>query len=534
MAVIRQLICVLLFTFVVCEEQSKVVNTKFGKYEGSLADNGLCYKFLGIRYATPVKFRAPTPVPPFSGIYKADTATVVCPQFPTHDPLAAPSDTEDCLVLNVFTPSFLNSTLPVMVYIHGGEFGIGSGSPIFYGPEYLITHGVVVVTLNYRLNAYGFLNLGIPEAPGNAGLKDIRAALRWIQDNIAYFNGDPENVTVFGQGSGGLAAIYLTLSNSTRGLFHRVISESGSPFGTESFDRSPLNTASQVAKSLSLNTLDPYELLNVYSETSINKIEEAIEKQMNAKSVFLPSKEKVFKDEEPFLTDTPYNIISKKTKSFNPVPILTGLNIVEGLTAILDYNTITSQIFRIQNGDYSAIDHRNLIIPEDEKEDFRELIVDTYFSNTTDEEIVIGGLINLSTDFSYVGPMSLFTELYSNSSKTDMFTYVFSYVGTRNLGRMLTNSSLAATANRDELYYIFELERLSLPLDENDARMITFMTTMWTNFAKFGSPTPDTSNGEWLPYPYHLAIDLEPQYVAPLTPDRANFWRLLFYKYGVD
>lgn len=411
---------------------------------------------------------------------------MLCPQFFTHDPLAAPSDNEDCLVLNIYVPSFLNTTFPVMVFIHGGDFGVGSGSPSFYGAQYLISHGVVVVTINYRLNVYGFLNLDIKEAPGNAGLKDIRAALRWVQQNIDNFNGDPDNVTVFGQGSGGLAAIYLTMSESTKGLFHRVISESGTPFAPQSFDPKPLNTASQVAKSLGVNTKKPKELLNIYSETDINKVEEAIEKQMNAKSVFIPSVESIFDGEEPFLTDTPYNILSTRGRSFNPVPMIIGLNTVEGLTSTLDYYTITSQMNRIKNEDYTALDQRSLIVPEEDKEEYRNIIKETFFTNTSSDEVLVGGIINLNTDFSFVGPVSLFSELYANNSGMPIYEYIFSYIGNRNLGRLLTNSSLGATANRDELFYIFELERLPLPMDENDARIITFMTMMWTNFAKFG------------------------------------------------
>ncbi|XP_028159534.1 juvenile hormone esterase-like [Ostrinia furnacalis] len=524
-------VSVAIFGAVSCIEKTQI-NTKYGKVEGCLAANGLYYEYLGIRYGIPVRFREPEEPPTHTDVYKADNRAVLCPQFPCNDPLAVPSDNEDCLVLNIFSPSnLLNSSLPVMVFLHGGGFGVGSGSPSFYGPQYLVSHGICVVTLNYRLNAYGFLNLGIQEAPGNAGLKDIRAALRWIRDNIASFGGDPDNVTVFGQGSGGIAALYLTLSESTKGLFHRVISESGTMFSPHSFDGYPLTTASQVAKALGVNTVDPEELLNVYSEASILKVEEAISKQMNPKTVFLPSVEEEFEDEEPFLTDTPYNII--KNKEFHAVPIIIGLNTVEGLTSTLDYNTVTSQMDRIKNEDFSCLDQRSLNIPKEEKEEFRKTLKDTYFASIDSDETVIGGIINLNSDFSFVGPMSLFTEMYANSS-TPVYQYIFNYIGNRNLGRLLTNSSLLATANQDELFYIFELERLPLPMDEEDARMVTFMTMMWTNFAKFGSPTPEPGNGEWLPYPHHLAIDLEPQYVNPLTPERAYFWRAFYLKYGVD
>ncbi|KAI5632015.1 carboxylesterase family domain-containing protein [Phthorimaea operculella] len=475
---------------------------------------------------------APTDPPKIKGIFKANNRLNICPQFPSHDPLAYPSIDEDCLTLNIYTPGLhANTSLPIMVFLHGGDFGLGSGSPSFYGPQYLVSHGVIVVTLNYRLNAYGFLNLGLKEAPGNAGLKDIRQALRWIKKNIGFFGGDEENVTLFGQGSGGTAAILLTLSESCKGLFHRIISESGTLFSPTSFDYKPLETAKHLAKSLDLNTEDPEELLQLYTETPVPKVLEAISKQMNPKSVFLPSVEQEFDDEEPFLLDTPYKLLMEK--KFNPVPMIIGVNTVEGLTSTLDYNTITSQMDRIKNEDFSALDQRNLIVPKDERDEFREILKDAYFSNITSDEALVGGLINLNSDFSFVGPLSLFTEMYSNSSDVEVFEYIFNYIGNRNLGRLLTNSSLPATTNQDELFYIFELERLPLPMDENDARMVTFMTMMWTNFAKFGNPTPDPESGSWLPLHY-LAIALDPQYVAPLTPDRAAYWRSLYLKYGAD
>ncbi|CAH2064997.1 unnamed protein product, partial [Iphiclides podalirius] len=519
---------------VTADQTTLQVDTKQGTVEGALSANGLYFEFLGIRYAVPIRFRAPEEPPSFSGVYKADSREVLCPQFPAPDPLASPSDNEDCLVLNIYLPSHLtNATLPVMVFLHGGGFGVGSGSPTFYGPQYLVSHGVVLVTVNYRLNAYGFLNLGIKEAPGNAGLKDIRAALRWIRENIANFAGDPGNVTVFGEGSGGLAAIYLTMSESTKGLFHRVISESGAPFAPQSFDTNPLKTAIKIGKTLGVNTRDPYDLYELFSEAEVARVEEAVGKQMNAQSVFVPSLEETFDDEEPFLLDTPFKYLTSGG-IINPVPMMIGLNTVEGLTSMLDYNTISSQLDRIKNEDYSALDQRSLTLTPKDREEVRNILMETYFVNATSDETVLGGIINLNTDFCYVGPLSLFTHLYSNVTGLPVFAYIFDYLGNRNLGKILTNSSMEATSNRDELFYLFELERLPLPMDEDDARMITFMTMMWTNFAKYGSPTPDSRNGEWLPYPHHLAIDLEPQYVAELTPERAYFWRSIYYKYGAD
>jgi carboxylesterase type B len=117
-----------------------------------------------------------------------------------------------------------------MFWIHGGMFVFGSGSAEMYGPDFLITEDVVVVTINYRLGLLGFLSLDNPTlgVPGNAGLKDIVMALKWVQKNIRQFGGDPNNVTIFGQSSGAAAVHLLTLSPMSRGLFHKAIGQSGS------------------------------------------------------------------------------------------------------------------------------------------------------------------------------------------------------------------------------------------------------------------------------------------------------------------
>ncbi|KAH9634322.1 hypothetical protein HF086_011582 [Spodoptera exigua] len=514
--------------------KSMIVSTEQGQIEGYLVPSQVYYEFCGIRYAiTRNRYTAPVEPPKHKGIFKADDRLVVCPQFGALDIFAKPSENEDCLILNVYVPAWTNATLPVIVFLHGGDFGVGSSSPKFYGPKYLMTTEVILVTVNYRLNAFGFLNLGTKEAPGNAGLKDIRAALRWIKKNINNFHGDNENVTVFGQGSGGIAAIYLTLSKSCEGLFHKIISCSGTLFSVKSFDPNPLATASQVAKSLGLNTMDRNELANLYSEVAINKLEEAISHQMNAKSTFLPSVE-TYLYGEPFLTDTPYHLMY--SKDFNPVPAIFGLNSVEGIITILDYYTFTSQTNRLLNEDYSVLDQRNFAVPKNAVGEVRKIIKDAYFSNLTSEQVATGSLIQFNTDFQYIGPMAFFTELYTNNSKVDVYQYVFNHKGNRNLGTLLTDTSdLPSTTNLDDLFYIFDLEQPALPINVDDAKIVEAMINIWTTFARHGTPTLGDPRDIWLTYPGLLAISLpEPHPVRPLRPEIGEFWQFLFNQYGAE
>jgi para-nitrobenzyl esterase len=191
-------------------------------------------EFLGIPYAAPpvgpLRWRPPQPPKPWSGIRAATSFASHCPQ--PSSSFGVVSSSEDCLYLNVFTPAGAKArNLPVMFWVHGGSLRTGAGDE--YNPTGLVGHGVIVVTINYRLGALGFLAdaalAGRPGAPpGNYGLMDQQAALRWVQRNIRGFGGNPGNVTLFGESAGGLSTLSQLVSPGARGLFQKAIVESGS------------------------------------------------------------------------------------------------------------------------------------------------------------------------------------------------------------------------------------------------------------------------------------------------------------------
>jgi para-nitrobenzyl esterase len=231
---------------------SDVVVTASGRVRGRAEDGVLAFK--GIPYALPPvgarRFEPPQTQQPWPGVRDA---TAFGPQawqviFPFFDPafdadpdwdearsyhygaIATPvPNSEDCLVLNVWTASAVGRR-PVMVWLHGGGFSAGSGSWDWWCGQHLAReHDVVVVTLNHRLNIFGFLNApGLGVTP-NLGMQDITAALRWVQANIAGFGGDAGNVTIFGQSGGGMKVSTLMAMPAARGLFHKAIVQSG-PF----------------------------------------------------------------------------------------------------------------------------------------------------------------------------------------------------------------------------------------------------------------------------------------------------------------
>ena len=194
-------------------------------------------EFRGIPYAEqPIgvsRFKAPEPLMPSEDPVNAERFSDACPQEEV-SMFGISQMSEDCLYLNVWTPACDNRKRPVMVWVHGGGFQTGSGAQLIYRGRTLAVHGdVVVVTINYRLGAFGFLYLNdlIPDhynVSANNGLLDQIEALKWIKQNIALFGGDPNQVTLFGESAGAMSIASLLACPEARGLFRRAILQSGS------------------------------------------------------------------------------------------------------------------------------------------------------------------------------------------------------------------------------------------------------------------------------------------------------------------
>lgn len=213
--------------------------TRSGLVRG--VQEGLTSHWLGIPYADPPvgphRWRAPRPVMPWTGIRDATAFGSVAPQ-PKSAFIPIPpglSENEDCLTLNVWAPAearFDGRPRPVMVWVHGGGYVLGSSAQPITNPSKLVERGdVVVVTLNYRLGPLGFLDFtslsrGADRFESNLGLRDVIAALKWVRDNIAFFGGDPKQVTLFGQSAGASIVTTLMTVPIARGLFHRAIAQS--------------------------------------------------------------------------------------------------------------------------------------------------------------------------------------------------------------------------------------------------------------------------------------------------------------------
>jgi para-nitrobenzyl esterase len=214
-------------------------DTEAGPVEGVLCRDHTATVFRGVPYAAPpvgdLRWRPPQPPPGWEGTRRADRFSPMCPQAPT-EAAATGVDvpmSEDCLNLNIWTGAdYREERRPVLVWIYGGGFRGGTGAHPRYDGENLARDGLVVVTFNYRLGAFGFL--ATPElseesehrSSGNYGLLDCVAALRWVRDNIAHFGGDPGRVTIAGQSAGAGMVNFLAMSPLAKGLFHRAIAQS--------------------------------------------------------------------------------------------------------------------------------------------------------------------------------------------------------------------------------------------------------------------------------------------------------------------
>ena len=246
-------------------EASTTLGTVRGTWQRGVA------RFAGIPFAAPpvgdLRFRPPAPAEPWDGVRPAEQFGPVAPQNPSLMEALFGGEAEqwgeDCLYLNVWTPEpEPDEPLAVMVWIHGGGFEMGSGSSPLYDGTSFAQDGVVLVTLNYRLGAFGFLELGEVDpsraGSGNVGLLDQVAALEWVRDNISSFGGDPSRVTIFGESAGAMSVSLLMSMPRATGLFHRVIAQSG---------------AASVARTPALAAADTAEFM---ADTGLTSIEELL------------------------------------------------------------------------------------------------------------------------------------------------------------------------------------------------------------------------------------------------------------------
>uniref|UniRef100_A0A8D2E0Q9 Carboxylic ester hydrolase n=1 Tax=Sciurus vulgaris TaxID=55149 RepID=A0A8D2E0Q9_SCIVU len=319
-----------------------VVDTVYGKVlgkyvslEGSAQPVAI---FLGVPFAKPplgsLRFAPPQPAEPWSSVKNTTSYPPMCSQITGAGPVLSQVFTnrlegipleysEDCLYLNIYSPVDLmtKSRLPVMVWIHGG--GLLSGGASTFDGLVLSTHeNVVVVTIQYRLGIWGFFSTGDKHSPGNWGHLDQVAALRWVQDNIANFGGNPGSVTIFGESAGGESVSVLVLSPLAKNLFHRAISESGVVLTPCLFRKDTRPGAEQVAVATGCETTSSATMVQCLRQKTEEELLETTLKMVGAPFPRYPVLTTVV--DGVVLPKAPEEILAEK--NFNTVPYILGIN----------------------------------------------------------------------------------------------------------------------------------------------------------------------------------------------------------------
>ncbi|RVE47054.1 hypothetical protein evm_008238 [Chilo suppressalis] len=519
---------------------SPVVRVSSGLLRGRLDPGGTYYQYFGVPYGTvdeTNRFQAPLPPPTWKGVLEAVNEHIWCPQRLLGTEILIGFD-PNCLNLNIYTPVTADPAglLPVMVYIHGGSFFEGSGNRFLYGGDYFTDYGVVYVGINYRLNVEGFLCLGIKEAPGNTGLRDQIAALKWIKNNIKAFGGDPDNVTVFGESAGAASVSYLLLTPAASGLFHKAIMQSAASVTPWSIQHDPLQTASDLVNQLGYHTKDPYEMYDIISNRSHFELIKSIKYSEHKHSIaadilFGPCVENEIDGVEPVITRYPQDIIN--SGNYTEVPMIVGNNDKEGIYFVArDFGTSVKEV------DVVELIKNDLVFPSKEEKNLTAEKIREFYFSSGEEELVMH-LVDFYSDMHFKFPMKTEIDLYAKTTKEPLYYYCFKYSGYMNIPKFSSNyAGVVGACHADELFYM--MRSYMLPFPERWLENITRrrMLTMWTNFAKFSDPTPVISEllpVKWLPSrewnPSALVID-STLTIAPMWDEPSmTFWNDTYNKY---
>ncbi len=459
-------IAIILFCFSNLKAQEVI--TKDGVLKGVTEDDIEVFK--GIPFAAPpvgeLRWKAPKPPKPWGGIRMADKFSSICFQVGMY-PKDSPQEdmNEDCLYLNIWKPQTINTdSLPVMVWFYGGGLVNGSASTSLYSGENLSKNDVIVVTANYRLGALGFL--AHPElseeaeykSSGNYGLLDMIATLRWVQENIRSFGGDPNNITIFGQSSGAISINALTTSPLAEGLFHKVIAQSGGLFEPIELD-----------KGFSLKKLENSGL-RFQTRAGANSLKELREIPDN-ELIKIPAYTSLNIDGY-VLTKSPF--VAYENHEQHKTPILLGYTTEEGRAFMADLN-VTKDNYRNELGKHFPSWLVYLTAPDPGKADHEAL----------------KAAISFQGDIRFAWNMWTWAKFASMQDNNKVFFYQFAQSPPYPTDYLDGSGS----THGSELFYVFgNFKSRDWSWTPDDILLSNTIVKYWTNFAKYGNP-----NSEELP-----------------------------------
>ncbi|XP_057610150.1 pyrethroid hydrolase Ces2e-like isoform X1 [Chionomys nivalis] len=531
--------CGLLLLFLVQgqDSASPIRTTHTGQIQGSLIhmkglDVGV-HSFLGIPFAKPpvgpLRFAPPEPPEPWSGVRDGTSHPAMCLQDIsalnmqalkllklTLPPIPM---SEDCLFLNIYTPDHAHegSKLPVMVWIHGGALVIGMAS-LYDGSMLAATEDVVVVTIQYRLGVLGFFSTGDQHARGNWGYLDQVAALSWVQQNIAYFGGNPDCVTIFGESAGGTSVSSHVVSPMSRGLFHRAIMESG-----VALISSLISESSEAVYRVVVN-LSGCE--QVDSEALVNCLRDKTEDEIMAIN-------KAFKIipgivDGVFLPRHPKELLA--SADFQSIPSIIGVNNDEYGWIIPSVRPRRKALGLWEACSIKELDRQTVqaILRRRAAQmmwppEFSDLLMEEYMGDNEDTQLLQVQFTEMMEDLTFVVPA--LQVAHFQRSRAPVYFYEFQH--RPNFFKDSKPPHVKAD-HGDEILFIFRSfwGGTQIDLTEEEEQLSRRMMKYWANFARHGNP-----NSEGLPYwpmfdhdEQYLQLDIQPAVGRALKARRLQFW----------
>uniref|UniRef100_A0A8C9PYP2 Carboxylic ester hydrolase n=1 Tax=Spermophilus dauricus TaxID=99837 RepID=A0A8C9PYP2_SPEDA len=489
--------------------------THTGQVRGSLVhvkgtDVGV-HTFLGIPFAKPpvgpLRFAAPEPPEPWSGVRDGTSHPAMCLQNAdelnievlnlgsTNLPPIPMS--EDCLYLSIYAPPHARegSNLPVMVWIHGGALVVGSAS-MYDGSILAAIENVLVVSIQYRLGVLGFFSTGDQHATGNWGYLDQVAALRWVQQNIAHFGGNPDRVTIFGVSAGGTSVSSHVLSPMSQGLFHGAIMESGVALLPGLITSSSKDVSTMVANLSACGQVESEALVSCLRGKSEQEMLAITKVGTVVDGAFLPRH--------------PQELLA--SADFQPVPSIIGVNNDEYGWIIpmkdIDRETMRAVLQRIstQTMMFSA--------------ECADLLMEEYMGDNEDPHTLQLQFQEMMADFMFVMPA--LQVAHDQSSHAPVYFYEFQHGPS--MFKDMRPPHVKAD-HGDEVVFVFG-SYINVELTEEEELLKRRMMKYWANFARNGNP-----NGEGLPHwplfdqdQQYLQLDIQPAVGQALKAHRLQFW----------
>ncbi|KAH8361974.1 hypothetical protein KR200_002646 [Drosophila serrata] len=464
--------------------------------------------FMGIPYALPpigdLRFSNPKVMPKLLGLYNATTPKMDCIQKNYLLPTPVIYGEEDCLYLNVYRPEVRKSLLPVMVYIHGGGFFGGSAGPGATGPEYFMDTGeVILVTMAYRLGPFGFLSTHDAAMPGNFGLKDQNLALRWVQRNIRFFGGDPQQVTIFGQSAGGVATHMHLLSPRSRGLFQRVISMSGTANVPFAIAEEPLEQTRRLAEFAAVQdarNLSTAKLTRALRRIDARKLLDAGDGlkfwDVDHMTNFRPVVEQGgAASSEAFISQHPKDILAAGNRP--SIPLLLGTVPGEGAVRVVNIqgNETLRQSF---NDRFDELLQELMEFPPEFSQErlnqSTKLLVAEYFREQHEvNEETVQGFMDLITDRGFKHPLYNTIRQDICHKRHPVYMYSFNYRGPLSYASAYTSANVTGkygVVHCDDLLYLFRSPLIFRDFERNstEAKVIHTLVDYFVQFAKTGKP----------------------------------------------